>query len=162
MDQIFHQNLYCWFFSEHLGHAWLNPNKITWSDSNFHEHLSLHSKKELYTSNNFCDIKTYKILQSDWPRAFLYITRERFSQNMRFLQNHTDNYSGLCKPKNSTSESFPYWRVPPPAKNLPIRPPPRLMRPTGENLPHPHHLPLFEKSCINGTNFFANSKKPYL
>ena len=129
MDQIFHQNLYCWFFSEHLGHAWLNPNKITWSDCNFHEHLSLHSKRELYTSNNFCDIKTYKILQSDWPRAFLYITRERFSQNMRFLQNDKDNYSGLCIPKNSTSESFPYWRVPPPAKNLPILPPPRKITP---------------------------------
>ena len=36
MDQIFHQNMYYWFFSEHLGHAWLNPKKSTWSNCNFH------------------------------------------------------------------------------------------------------------------------------
>ena len=34
---------------------------------------------------------------------FVYYLRRRFSQNMRFLQNHKDNYGASCKLKNSTS-----------------------------------------------------------
>ena len=59
---------------------------------------------ELYTSNSFSDIKTWKILQSDLPRAFLYITWEGdIPKTCKFLQNHNDNYGAPCKPKNSTS-----------------------------------------------------------
>ena len=78
------------FFWEHLGHAWLNPKNITRSNCNFHKHLTT-LKKELYTSNNFCHIKTWKFLQSDWTGEFSYITWEKFSQNMLFLQNHKHN-----------------------------------------------------------------------
>ena len=52
-------------------------------------------------------------MQSDWTRTFSYITWERFSQNMQFLQNHKDNYGGSCKPKKSTSQDIPYWGVSP-------------------------------------------------
>ena len=38
-------------------------------------------------------------MQSDWPRAFSYITWERFSQNMQFLENGKDNCGGSSKPK---------------------------------------------------------------
>ena len=48
---------------------------------------------------------------------------------MRFLLNHKDN-DGSCKPKNRTSESFLYWRVPLPAQNLIILAPPRKINPT--------------------------------
>ena len=44
---------------------------------------------------------------------------------MCFLQIHKDNYGGSCKPKNSSSQSFRYWGVPPsPAKNVLILHPP--------------------------------------
>ena len=36
------------FFSEHLGLAWLNPKKITWSNCNFHEHLTTFKNGILY------------------------------------------------------------------------------------------------------------------
>ena len=35
-------------FSEHLGHPWLNPKNITWSNCNFHEHLTTFKKGTLY------------------------------------------------------------------------------------------------------------------
>ena len=56
MDQIIFQNLYCRFFSEHSEYAWLNWNKITWSNCNIHENITT-LKKELYISKSFCDIK---------------------------------------------------------------------------------------------------------
>ena len=34
---------------------------------------------------------------------FVYNLRKRFFQNMRFLQNHKDNYGASCKPENNTS-----------------------------------------------------------
>ena len=61
MDQFSFQNLYCWFISEHFEHAWINPKKTTWSNSNFCENLTT-LKIELYTSNSSCDIKIQKVL----------------------------------------------------------------------------------------------------
>ena len=54
---LFSKSVLLIFFSEQLEHAWLNPKKITWSNCNFHENLAI-LKKELYTSNSFCDIET--------------------------------------------------------------------------------------------------------
>ena len=37
----FYQNPYCQLvFSEHFGHAWLNPTKIIWSNYSFHKCLT--------------------------------------------------------------------------------------------------------------------------
>ena len=69
-------------------------------------------------------------MESDWPRAFAYITWERFSQSMWFLQNHKDNYGGLCKPKDSTLQGYPYWGVIPTSQKFAHSPPPRKMTPT--------------------------------
>ena len=48
IDQIFFQNLCCRFISGYLGHAWLNPNEITWSNCNFYENLTTFKKGILY------------------------------------------------------------------------------------------------------------------
>ena len=54
-------------------HLNLNDKVITLKD------MKLHAKNQIYTSNSL------KILQSDWPRAFLYLTREPdFSQTCGF------------------------------------------------------------------------------
>ena len=76
-------------------------------------------------------------MQSDWTKAFSYITWERFSQNMSFLQNHKD-YGGSCKPKNSTLQGFPYWGVPPHQGKICSSPPPI---PTNKNYPHKILIP---------------------
>ena len=62
-------------------------------------------------------------------RTFWYITWERFSQNMRFLQNHKDDYGGSSKRKNSTSQGFPYWGVPTTSRKF-AHPPWRKITPT--------------------------------
>ena len=52
MDQIFLQNLYCWFFSELLGHACSAANKDR-STVNYHQSLAF---DRLYSSCNYhCD-----------------------------------------------------------------------------------------------------------
>ena len=46
----------------------------------------IHSRKELYNSKNFCDIKNIAIWLAESNLVY------NFFQNMRFLQNHKDNY----------------------------------------------------------------------
>ena len=69
---------------------------------------------------------------------------------MRFLQNHKDNYGGSCKPKNTTSQGFPYWgdggESAPPAENLLI--PPHQENPHSPKLLCPHSQPT-KQQCLS-------------
>ena len=47
--------------------------------------MYLHAKNQLYTSFGLWNIKSLKILQSNWPRAFLHLTQETdFSKTCSF------------------------------------------------------------------------------
>ena len=48
---------------------------------------------------------------------------------MQYLQNHKDNYGGSCKPKNSTSQGFPYCGSLPHQPKICSSPPPRKITP---------------------------------
>ena len=105
MGQIFLRNLYCRFFSEHLGHARLNPKKITWSNSNFHESLTIFKKRNFIRQIVFVILKLKKSYLVIWlvESIIVYNLRKIFSPKMRFLQNHKNNYGpASCKPENST------------------------------------------------------------
>ena len=56
--------------------------------------------------------KIKKTLQTDWPNTFCQQLERKILKKC-FRQNHKDNYSGSCKPKNSTSHGFPYQGVRP-------------------------------------------------
>ena len=102
LDQIFFQNLYCQFISEHFGHAWLNAKKITWTNHSFILKMIINyiQKNELYTSNSFCDTEIWKILAKS---IFIYNLRKWFFLNVWFLENYKENYGASFKAKNSTS-----------------------------------------------------------
>ena len=51
----------------------------------------------------FMILKLKKSCNLIFREYFPTYLRRRFSQNIRFLQNHKDNYSASCKPKYSTS-----------------------------------------------------------
>ena len=57
---------------------------------------------------------------------------------MRLLQNHIDNYGGSCKPKNSTSQGFPYWGVPLTSQKFANSRPPRIFTAINFYSPPPH------------------------
>ena len=58
---FFFQNLYCQFTSAHLGHAWLNPKKITWSSYKFHENLARFTKRNFIPQIFFVILKLKKV-----------------------------------------------------------------------------------------------------
>ena len=91
MDQVFLQNLYCWFFSEHLGHASSAANKGR-STVNYLDRLYLSCNdhcgfsKKTFFINVFRSRRTHIFFKTDVVRNFAIFAGKHLYWSLFFIK----------------------------------------------------------------------------